>query len=884
MGVSFSYNPFTNNLDKSGSGGSGGNVTLTTDDGSPITSANFALKGQKSNLTQIMETHNVGGNLTFENRAWETPYIIDTNTTIGLQGTYSSIQAALNAAVIDGMTYTNPKKFILRNNTYAEDLIIPGGAYFYNGVIPADTSQFIQPLSIIGAHVLDSIGTLYSQGINWICASGDLFSGGSTIGLILSKDSIYTNTTVGAIFNISGSFGVNCQNCKFFGNVGATRQITLNSPSSYFTSCDLGGVGFTCSSSGTPRFRDCQCIGETLLNGAQIYAIDTDFQGLANASCITQTTGSGGVLVRCGFTNNGNFYGVDGQSNGQWYMVNCYAQTNLGSMKDLVSPTTVVSTVWSTFGNILPRIQTAINYTFTGGENYVGITDTSAPRSIVLRPGFTDYQAYIVDESGGASTNNITLTVAGGGLINGVSSLVINQNYGAYLLHQINSTDFVAISASNQGGGSVTLNLDLGTSITGTTFSVEGQTAYAAAPCQVMKTVNDSSIAKIVNATYLTPYIVDTETTLGLEGTFTSLQAAVNAAVANGAVVSGGLMRTIIVRASQLNENVTIPALAFLNITGLAANGATTQNTSDVDILGDVIVSDTALVYWENICFYTQTGTDSVTVGQPYSCAFTNCTFVDGSNSSLLTTGTTNVINMSGCIFLGKIKSNGPTDQSGQNGTIRDTTFLSTSELSGYAAFNFVNCTMPSIQCDDHAVANLINCYAPYNGSSRIIIGTSEATMIISNFTGRTAGSSSSPSPMFSFPGKAIISGIQNFIINDAWPLNSLTDGTTEIVMMPGTKGSITSSVTVTANYVLNSWDQFVWVNQSAACTITLNANCCADQEVTIKDKSFTAATNNITLVVGGGGTIEGLSSLLLNNNGAAVALKSDGIGNYFII
>lgn len=53
---------------------------------------------------------------------------------------------------------------------------------------------------------------------------------------------------------------------------------------------------------------------------------------------------------------------------------------------------------------------------------------------------------------------------------------------------------------------------------------------------------------------------------------------------------------------------------------------------------------------------------------------------------------------------------------------------------------------------------------------------------------------------------------------------------------------------------------------------------------VTIKDKSFTAATNNITLVVAGGGTIEGLNSLLLNNSGAAITLKSDGMGNYFII
>ncbi|WP_154017834.1 hypothetical protein [Candidatus Protochlamydia phocaeensis] len=70
MSTAFSYNPFTNNLDKSGSGGSGSNITINPDDGSAITNTQFTLKGQKSSLTQIMETHNVGGNLTFENRVW----------------------------------------------------------------------------------------------------------------------------------------------------------------------------------------------------------------------------------------------------------------------------------------------------------------------------------------------------------------------------------------------------------------------------------------------------------------------------------------------------------------------------------------------------------------------------------------------------------------------------------------------------------------------------------------------------------------------------------------------------------------------------------------------------------------------------------------------
>lgn len=69
----------------------------------------------------------------------------------------------------------------------------------------------------------------------------------------------------------------------------------------------------------------------------------------------------------------------------------------------------------------------------------VHITNTAAPRTVTLNvpadPGMLGTIQVVKDASGGAGTNNITVSPAGGKLIDGAASKVINSNYGAMRLY-----------------------------------------------------------------------------------------------------------------------------------------------------------------------------------------------------------------------------------------------------------------------------------------------------------------------------------------------------------------------------------------------------------------------------------------------------------------
>ncbi len=92
------------------------------------------------------------------------------------------------------------------------------------------------------------------------------------------------------------------------------------------------------------------------------------------------------------------------------------------------------------------------------------------------------------------------------------------------------------------------------------------------------------------------------------------------------------------------------------------------------------------------------------------------------------------------------------------------------------------------------------------------------------------------------------------------------------------TKGT----VTVTTNYTAISNDDVVLCNQSAAITVTLPSAANANGRIlTIKDKSGSAATNNIT--VSGANTIDGTASKVINTAYGVLRLVSDG-SNWFSI
>ena len=83
------------------------------------------------------------------------------------------------------------------------------------------------------------------------------------------------------------------------------------------------------------------------------------------------------------------------------------------------------------------RTATATNYSTVVTDDIVGVTDTSAARTITLDTDtVTDGRiVHIKDESGGAETHNITIATEGSETIDGVNTFAIDANYGAVSLY-----------------------------------------------------------------------------------------------------------------------------------------------------------------------------------------------------------------------------------------------------------------------------------------------------------------------------------------------------------------------------------------------------------------------------------------------------------------
>jgi hypothetical protein len=89
-------------------------------------------------------------------------------------------------------------------------------------------------------------------------------------------------------------------------------------------------------------------------------------------------------------------------------------------------------------GGSLTLVETAVDYTVLNGDHIIGVTDTTVARTITLVDNTTAGSGYLLnvkDQSGGAGTNNITVTAGGADTIDGAASIVISVNYGALKLY-----------------------------------------------------------------------------------------------------------------------------------------------------------------------------------------------------------------------------------------------------------------------------------------------------------------------------------------------------------------------------------------------------------------------------------------------------------------
>jgi len=96
----------------------------------------------------------------------------------------------------------------------------------------------------------------------------------------------------------------------------------------------------------------------------------------------------------------------------------------------------------------LKRTPTAISYTATTDDLIIAVTSTAAARTITLPSiasvGVGKYYI-IMDESGGAAANNITIDPDGAELINGAATYAINTNYGSVTIYTNGGTGWFIV-------------------------------------------------------------------------------------------------------------------------------------------------------------------------------------------------------------------------------------------------------------------------------------------------------------------------------------------------------------------------------------------------------------------------------------------------------
>lgn len=399
-----------------------------------------------------------------------------------------------------------------------------------------------------------------------------------------------------------------------------------------------------------------------------------------------------------------------------------------------------------------------------------------------------------------------------------------------------------------------------GTTITGAA-NVFGILAGSA---QVTDTINSndssSGTLEIEDRSWWTPYVVDASTTPGLRGTYTTIAAAMAAAVTDGASLT--VQKTVYVRPGVYNETLTIP-------NGIILKGA--SNTFDVigavtQINGNVAVSTRCTL--ENLSF-NATGVDTISVSGSSDLSIINCNITNAGsggfqaiNHSAGNTYISNTAILANVTVSGNnlIMYNCNCGNAGNTWTISGgailaqwTALANTHVLSGTGAVDYDHCQFPSdsqISGTTSTVCRITNC--SYKASDILITATG------------------------------------TFIVQDTYGLDSncggVYNGTPTIIGTPSVQGNIlTSGLVTSSTYTTNTYDYYLGVNNAGAVAITLTTTALArDRTIIIKDQSGAAATNNITLTPQSG-LIDGAASYLMNSNDQSVTLKFDGT-NFYVI
>jgi hypothetical protein len=189
--------------------------TLTPDVGGAIspTASNINILGQDFGAISLMDTHNVGSStMNVENRTWPTAFVVDASTTVGARGTFSTIQAAITAAI-------SGQDVFIRPGTYTEDLTLKAGVN-----LTAFLGDELTPnVIILGKASFSSAGTVSITNIQLKTNADNFLSvtGSAASVVYLENCFLNANNSTGIVYSSSSvSSAVNLYSCN--GDCGAT--------------------------------------------------------------------------------------------------------------------------------------------------------------------------------------------------------------------------------------------------------------------------------------------------------------------------------------------------------------------------------------------------------------------------------------------------------------------------------------------------------------------------------------------------------------------------------------------------------------------------------------------------------------------------------------
>jgi hypothetical protein len=422
---------------------------------------------------------------------------------------------------------------------------------------------------------------------------------------------------------------------------------------------------------------------------------------------------------------------------------------------------------------------------------------------------------------------------------------------------------------SGSGGGTViveTLTPNSGGAVSpvGNNINVVGLAANSGGNAFPIYSYNGGAgVFELADNAFLTPYVVDSNATPGQEGTFSTITAAINQAVADGA--TGSTFATIFLRDKFYFEALAFPNNASINIvgwvpgqygSGIGGGGQSailqtnitfgtspSVSFSNINILssgGNTITQTSGVLYIENCTVGAQSGDAYTTTSSSTATAyFTDC------NIGTMVVGGNAVVECYQC-FMG---------------------FSNSVTVQNSGLFGYYFTQMYEIILANAGVSQGYFSYF-YNGGAltNLITGSSSATQsLYHNYFGVTA----SGQPV---NATATFQAYGNVTSNASGVFGT----SVTIQNEPGTTGNIQTVNIQAGNYTLTQYDQFVGATTSSgAPTMVLYRTPYIGMTQTIADISCNAAVNNVT-ISGNGNTITGTSvanTYVLNQNGASVTL-----------